>query len=160
MLRTIAVRALMAAVVALTASAAGAQAQPPTPAPQPPHQTLPPTSAPQPPQQTQPPPPAPQQTPPPAQQPPTPAPTGTTGTVTSPPSSGVMSVLPEAAAPVPPCAPPDMSTSIALLDRMQRILDDAKKDDMGKVSIDRNSIDELRAEIGQIRALIVPVKPQ
>src|SRR5215831_14614567 len=51
---------------------------------------------------------------------------------------------PDAAAPVPPCAPPDMSTSISLLDRMQRILNGAEKDDMGKVSIDRSSIDELR----------------
>jgi hypothetical protein len=100
----------------------------------------------------------PQQTPPTTQQPPAPAPTGTTGTATPQPSSAI-SVLPEPPAPAPPCAPPDMSTSISLLDRMQRVLDGAEKDDMGKVAIDRSSIDELRAEIVQIRALIVPVKP-
>jgi len=148
MLRTVAERALMAGVIALLASAAAAQPQPTTPAPQQSPQTQ------QPPQT-----PVPPQTPPATQQPVTPPPSGTAGTLTPPPSAA-LGVLPEPAAPVPPCAPPDMSTSISLLDRMQRILNGAEKDDMGKVSIDRSSIDELRAEIVQIRALIVPVKPQ
>jgi hypothetical protein len=74
--------------------------------------------------------------------------------------SGTVGALPQPAAPVPPCAPPDMSTPVALLDRMQRILDDATKDSLGKVSLDRSGVDELRAEIAQVRASIAPVKQQ
>lgn len=44
-------------------------------------------------------------------------------------------------------------TELALLDRMQRILDAAVKDP-GKLSIDRASIDEMRAEVAQIRAAL------
>jgi hypothetical protein len=44
-------------------------------------------------------------------------------------------------------------SALAMLDRMQRILDDAIKDP-GKVAIDRAAIDELRAEIAQIRTLL------
>jgi len=44
-------------------------------------------------------------------------------------------------------------SAIAMLDRMQRILDEATKDP-GKVSLDRPSVDEMRAEIAQIRTLL------
>jgi hypothetical protein len=44
-------------------------------------------------------------------------------------------------------------TALAMLDRIQRILDDAIKDP-GKLSIDRAKIDEMRAEIAQIRTLL------
>jgi hypothetical protein len=44
-------------------------------------------------------------------------------------------------------------TEVAMLDRMQRILDDAIKEP-GKISLDRASIDELRAEIAQIRTVL------
>lgn len=91
-----------------------------------------------------------------------PAPIGTGGTIapTPPPTPGAIGTLPAPQAPLPPCAPADMSASVALLDRMQRILDDATKDSMGKVSMDRGGVDELRAEIAQVRAAIAPVKPQ
>jgi len=67
--------------------------------------------------------------------------------------------------PPPPIAPsvscvnPDVTTSLALLDRMQRVLDDAVKNEMGKVSLDRPAVDELRAEVTQIRTQLQPVKP-
>ena len=54
-------------------------------------------------------------------------------------------------------APPEVDSqwgsALAMLDRMQRILDDAIKDS-GKVTIDRAAIDELRAEIAQVRTLL------
>jgi hypothetical protein len=48
----------------------------------------------------------------------------------------------------------DVGTAIALLDRMQRVLDAAEKDPMGKVSIDRAALDELRAETTQVRQIL------
>jgi hypothetical protein len=44
-------------------------------------------------------------------------------------------------------------TALALLDRMQRILDDAIKNP-DKISLDRGAIDEMRAEIAQIRTML------
>ena len=44
-------------------------------------------------------------------------------------------------------------TALAMLDRMERILNDATKEP-GKVDIERGSIDEMRAEIAQIRAML------
>ena len=44
-------------------------------------------------------------------------------------------------------------TALALLDRMERILNDATREP-GKIDIDRGSIDEMRAEIAQIRAML------
>ena len=55
------------------------------------------------------------------------------------------------------CTPADISTALPLLDRVQRLLDDALKDGgLGKVEMDRGAIDEMRAEIAQIRAAIQP----
>jgi hypothetical protein len=48
----------------------------------------------------------------------------------------------------------DHSTAIVLLDRIQKVLDTAVDDKKGKdgaISIDRGLIDELRAEITQVR---------
>jgi hypothetical protein len=56
-----------------------------------------------------------------------------------------------------PCVSPDVTTSLALLDRMQRVLDDAVKNEMGKVSLNRPAVDELRAEVAQIRMQLQPV---
>jgi hypothetical protein len=47
----------------------------------------------------------------------------------------------------------EWGTAIAMLDRVERILDDATKEP-GKINIDRASIDEIRAEIGQIRTML------
>ena len=58
-----------------------------------------------------------------------------------------------------PCTPGDVSTALPLLDRVQRLLDAAIKDGLGKVELDRGTVDEMRAEIAQIRAAIQPVKP-
>jgi hypothetical protein len=44
-------------------------------------------------------------------------------------------------------------TALALLDRMERILNDATKEP-GKIEIDRGAIDEMRAEIAQIRVML------
>jgi hypothetical protein len=60
--------------------------------------------------------------------------------------------------PVPTCTPADVSTALPLLDRIQRLLDEASKDHLGKVDMDRATIDEIRAEVAQIRVAIQPVK--
>jgi hypothetical protein len=80
-----------------------------------------------------------------------PQPVGTTGTITT---------LPEPTPPLPMCVPPDMSTTVSLLDRAHRILDEAGKEKMGKVDLDRGGLDELRALVEQVRAAIAPVKQQ
>jgi hypothetical protein len=93
-----------------------------------------------------------------AQPPAPPTAVGTSGTVppASPSIAGPDVTTTPAVQTVRPCAPADMSTSIALLDRMTRILADATKDSLGKVTIDRSAIDELRAEVAQIRATLQP----
>jgi hypothetical protein len=53
-----------------------------------------------------------------------------------------------------PVVDTDLGTALALLDRIQRILADATKDEMGKVSIDRGAIDEIRAEVTQIKTIL------
>jgi hypothetical protein len=57
------------------------------------------------------------------------------------------------------CVPADVSTALPLLDRVQRLLDAAVKDQLGKVELDRADVDEMRAEIAQIRSAIQPIKP-
>jgi len=47
----------------------------------------------------------------------------------------------------------DLGMALTLLDRMQRILDDATSE-AGKVKLDRGGIDEMRAEIEQIRSML------
>lgn len=96
----------------------------------------------------------------PTPQPPVAAPVGTSGQMPTPqPTPG--SVTQPGMVPAPmnaACPPTDVSTALPLLDRMQRLLDDAIKDGLGKVSLDRGSVDELRAEVAQVRAAIAPVK--
>ena len=59
---------------------------------------------------------------------------------------------------VPPTPTPkvetEFGTALVLIDRMQRVLDEATKDELGKVSLKRGDIDELRAELGQIRTIL------
>ena len=47
----------------------------------------------------------------------------------------------------------DLGMALTLLDRMQRILDDATADPR-KVKLTRGDIDEIRAEIQQIRSML------
>jgi hypothetical protein len=56
----------------------------------------------------------------------------------------------------PPCVPMDVNTALPLLDRVQRVLDKAISGDIGKVALERGDVDEMRAEIAQIRAALTP----
>jgi hypothetical protein len=47
----------------------------------------------------------------------------------------------------------EWGTALAMLDRVERILNDATKEP-GKINIDRASIDEIRAEIAQVRTML------
>src|SRR3954465_12100830 len=66
-------------------------------------------------------------------------------------------LMSRAQAPSAPAAPtPDadsgFGTALALIDRIQKILDDAIEEKAtGPVTIDRGKIDEMRAELAQIR---------
>jgi hypothetical protein len=87
------------------------------------------------------------------------APTGAAPLTPSPvapsmPSTPAASAAPAAVPGTSPVVDRDMGTSIALLDRIQRILDDATKNPMGKVSIDRPAIDEIRADVAQIKTTL------
>jgi len=107
-------------------------------------------------------PPAPQPalTRPPAEQLPAPTPTPTT---------------PDAAAPTVPRADPDRKTALMLLDRIESLIDDALQEKSGKsdkssskavgtsgslaekagkVKVDRAALDEIRAEIAQIKLML------
>jgi hypothetical protein len=117
---------------------APAQTQPPTTAqPQTPAQTQPTTTAqPMPPVQPQPATTAQPMTP----QPATPMPVGTTGTS--------------------PVVDKDHGTEILLLDRVQKVLDKAADDAKGSaVTIDRGLLDELRAEVTQVKTSLQGQKP-
>jgi hypothetical protein len=83
------------------------------------------------------------------------APTGEAPQTTRPDSQA-----PVATAPAPPpstgaasIADSEMGTALALLDRIQRILDDATKE-TGKLTLDRGAIDEIRAEVAQVQAIL------
>ena len=52
----------------------------------------------------------------------------------------------------------DLGMAMTLLDRMQRILDDAIAEP-GKLKLDRGSVDEMRAEIEQIRSMLRAHRP-
>jgi glucose/arabinose dehydrogenase len=137
--------ALLALCVAAPAFAQ-TQTQTQTPAPtsaqpQTPTQTQPPTTAqPQAPTQTQPATTAQPMTPQPATQVSTPTPVGTTGTS--------------------PVADKDHGTEILLLDRVQKVLDKAADDAKGSaVTIDRGLLDELRAEVTQVKTSLQAQKP-
>jgi hypothetical protein len=70
------------------------------------------------------------------------------------PSGAALPAQAPAAAAAMPRVETEFGTALALIDRMQRILDEAAKDEMGKVSLDRANIDELRAELAQIRTIL------
>jgi len=59
---------------------------------------------------------------------------------------------PGAARPMPQVEA-DLGMALTLLDRMKRILDEATTDP-GKLKLDRGDVDEIRAEINQIRAML------
>ena len=63
---------------------------------------------------------------------------------------------PQAATPptTTPKAETEFGMVLALIDRMQRVLDGATKDELGKVSIGRADIDEMRSELAQIRTIL------
>jgi len=155
------------AVLPLTSALAQPQVQSQSPTPQTvqPPPVVPSQTTAQPPQKpTQPPPqptqqgtpqPVPQPT---AQQPVTqPGTVGTAGQLAAPAIGQQLMPQPVAACPQ---APVDLDTALPLLDRVQRLLDGSIKGEMGKVSLDRATIDELRAEVAQIKAAIGPTKPQ
>ena len=73
----------------------------------------------------------------------TPASSGTAATGGATPSSGNRH----------PQVDTEWGTALAMLDRMERILNDATKEP-GKVNIDRAAIDEMRAEMAQIRTML------
>jgi hypothetical protein len=53
---------------------------------------------------------------------------------------------------ITPAATGDHSTALALLDRVQRVLDKAVDGKGSTVSIDRGLLDEVRAEVSQVKA--------
>jgi hypothetical protein len=64
----------------------------------------------------------------------------------------------------PGTTPPSMAdsnhgTSIILLQHIQKTLDDAVNGKTGPVSIDRSRLDELRAEVTQVRLSLQLEKP-
>jgi len=80
---------------------------------------------------------------------------------TAPATTTPQAVTPQVATPpsaTPPTATPkaetEFGTVLALIDRMQRVLDGATKDELGKVSIGRADIDEMRSELAQIRTIL------
>jgi len=80
---------------------------------------------------------------------------------TAPATTTPRAVTPQVATPpnaTPPTATPkaetEFGTVLALIDRMQRVLDGATKDELGKVSIGRADIDEMRSELAQIRTIL------
>jgi hypothetical protein len=83
---------------------------------------------------------------------PAPAPTSPTATAPPPPSA-------PAATPRVPQVDTDLGGALALLDRVQRILDDAVKEPGKAPAIDRAAIDEMRAEITQVRTMLKPRQP-
>lgn len=67
------------------------------------------------------------------------------------------------ATPQPPesrsMADTEFGTAIVLLERVQKVLDDAANDKTGNVTLDRGVLDELRAEVTQARLTLKGGKP-
>ena len=76
---------------------------------------------------------------------------------------GANGVAPTAAAPQtepiqrpPGSVDPDRATMLMLLERMEKLATDSLKSGKdGKVTIDRSALDEIIAEIGQIKAMLL-----
>jgi hypothetical protein len=85
-------------------------------------------------------------------------PTVTTPSVPAPGVSGAT-----ARAPRPPSttslADSEYGTAILLLERIQKVLDDAADGQTGTVKMDRGTLDELRAEVTQVRLALKGGKP-
>jgi len=54
-------------------------------------------------------------------------------------------------APLSPVSDSDRSTAVQLLDRIQQVLDKAAEGKTGDVTIDRGLLDEIRAEVTQVK---------
>lgn len=83
---------------------------------------------------------------------PAPSPTPAVAPAQAPAAMPAVQTPPPAAAQVP--AQPDHSTAISLLDRIQKVLDTALDEQRTKgdtVAIDRGLLDEIRAEVTQVR---------
>jgi hypothetical protein len=89
---------------------------------------------------------------------PTPTAMPATGTSQMPPATSVMPTPPPGTTP-PSVADSNHGTSIVLLQHIQKVLDDAVNGKSGNVSLDRSVIDELRAELTQVRLSLQVEKP-
>jgi hypothetical protein len=93
-----------------------------------------------------------------AVQPPTPTTMPSTATSSMPPVQSAMPT-PQPGTTPPSIADSDHGTSIVLLQHIQKVLDDAVSGKSGNVSLDRAVIDELRAELTQVRLSLQVEKP-
>jgi hypothetical protein len=82
--------------------------------------------------------------------------TPVTGWQTPPTTSPIATVQP--GTPQVPTAV-DYDTAIALLVRIQKVLDDAVSQKWGQINIDRSLIDEVRAEVTQVKMNLQGEKP-
>ena len=89
---------------------------------------------------------------------PTPAPVPAAGAPQTPSTPSVMPTPPPGTT-TPSIADTEHGTSIILLDRIQKVLDEAVTGKSGQVSIDRSMLDEIRAEITQVKLSLQSEKP-
>jgi hypothetical protein len=85
---------------------------------------------------------------------PAPAPVQTPAVAPAQPPAAMPAVQPPPAAAMPAPMEPDHTNEIALLDRIQKVLDTAVDEQRAKgptISIDRGLVDELRANVTQVR---------
>lgn len=81
-----------------------------------------------------------------------------TSTSQTPPAPSVMPSA-QPGTPSRSIADSDHGTSIVLLQHIQKVLDDAVNGKTGQVSIERSMLDELRAELTQVRLALQLEKP-
>ena len=89
---------------------------------------------------------------------PTPTPVPAAGAPQTPSTPSVMPTPPPGTT-TPSIADTEHGTSIILLDRIQKVLDEAVTGKSGQVSIDRSMLDEIRAEITQVKLSLQSEKP-
>jgi hypothetical protein len=100
---------------------------------------------------------------------PTPAPASAASgqPVTQPPVGAPSAPAPDVSAPTTAARQPattsladtEYGTAIVLLERIQKVLDDAADGQTGAVKMDRGMLDELRAEVTQVRLALKRGKP-
>ena len=101
---------------------------------------------------------------------PVPAPTSTASEQPATPPTAGAPGMPALDASVPATAPPqqppttsvadtEYGTEILLLERIQKVLDEAADGQTGSVKMDRGMLDELRAEVTQVRLALKGGKP-